>query len=185
MKKMIVLVILAIMPVFVSAQPEIKSANFTITKVHQYNIQVVRIAGRNLIVDVEDFGRRRFQVPRDFTFEIDGKPQTLNQLVPGQRLRAYVTETESGELMLVQNSESTEGVMGEQIDLEVDEVVAEMEEDSHADPVVNGQDGFESPPVALPETAQKLDWLVILAFVLLLGSVLTGTLRRKYEKNLS
>ena len=97
------------------AQPEIKSASYKITKVHRYEAQVVRIAGQGLTVDIEGFGRRRFQVPHDFTFEIDDEQQSLRQLIPGQRLRVYVTRVETGELLLMQDEAATDGVVGEEV----------------------------------------------------------------------
>jgi len=113
-------------PICAIAQPEIKSATYTITQVHKYSIQVVRIAGRNLTVDVEGFGRRRFKVPHDFTFDIDGQKTTLNQLRVGQKLRAYVTEVETGELMLLQDENSKEGVLQDE---ETDETDVTLESD--------------------------------------------------------
>ncbi len=104
-------------PGAVSADPpEIKSATYKITKVYRYDIQVVRIAGQFLTVDIEDYGRRRFHVPRDFTFEIENEKRTLNQLRTGMRLHAYVTEVDTGELMLVQDEASTDGVIGESVE---------------------------------------------------------------------
>lgn len=140
------------------AQPEIKSATYTITQVRQYHIQVVRIIGRSLTVDVEGIGRRKFQVPRDFTFDIDGEAMTLNQLRPGQKLRAYVTERETGELFLMQDETSTDGVMGETV---TDEEPAP--EDSPTDPFADpstdtsADDSAPEAPQPAPEPRPEPD----------------------------
>ena len=134
------------------AQPEIKSATYTITQVKQYNLQVVRIVGRSLTVDVEGFGRRRFQVPRDFTFDIDGESMTLNQIVPGQKLRAYVTETEKGELLLVQDEGSTVGVVGESVN--DDAVDGTTEAAPEAEPEELTFPPEEAEPPKTPEPAE-------------------------------
>jgi hypothetical protein len=83
--------------------------------VHRYEVRVVRIAGQGLTLDIEGFGRRRYQVPHDFTFEIDDEQLSLRQLVPGRRLRIYVTQVESGELLLMQNQQAADGVTGEKV----------------------------------------------------------------------
>lgn len=132
MNKLVLMLLLScalLAPACLLAQSEVKSATYTITQVHQYNIEVVRIAGRQLTVNVEGFGRRRFQVPRDFTFDIDGEKLTLNQLRSGQKLRAYVTEVETGELMLLQDEKSTDGVLQ---DAETDETDVTFESDDTA-----------------------------------------------------
>jgi len=162
-------------PHAVFAQPEIKSATYSVTEVYQYNFQVVRISGRSMTVDIEDFGRRRFDVPRDFTFEIDGEDKTLNQLLPGQRLRAYVTHTETGELMLVQDGETTVGVLAESVD--------DTEMNAAADPVVPAA-AMEEPeqepaPTELPKTAGQVGWLLLAGFVLILSSVLSARRRQR------
>ena len=95
------------------AEEELLSTTYTITQVYRYDLQVVRIHGRSLTVDIEGQGRRRFDVPRDFTFEIDGQDLTVGQLKPGMRLRAYVTQTERGELILLKDENSDQGVAGE------------------------------------------------------------------------
>lgn len=123
----LVLIAAFMVPACLMAQPEVKSATYTITQVNKYNIQVVRVAGRSLTVDVEGYGRRRFQVPFDFTFDIDGKKTTLNQLREGQKLRAYVTEVKTGELMLLQDENSTDGILQDE---ETDETDVTIESDN-------------------------------------------------------
>ncbi len=105
-------------PVTVLSQTENPSANITITQVYRYDMQVVRISGQWLTVDIEGFGRKRFRVPRDFTFDIDGEKHILNQLRTGQRLRAYVTQTKTGDLFLLEEEHSGEGVMAESVQAE-------------------------------------------------------------------
>ena len=41
--------------------------------------------------------------------------QSLRQLMPGQRLRVYVTRVETGELLLMQDEAATDGVVGEEV----------------------------------------------------------------------
>jgi len=200
------------------AQPEIKAATYTITEVKQYNVQVVRINGQSLTVDVEGVGRRRFHMPRGFTFDIDGETKTLNQILPGQKLRAYVTETETGELLLVQDDEATEGVVGETVTA-ADDALAEAQaaeaqaaeaqaaeaqaaeaqaaeaqaaeaqaaeaataedasEETPEQDVLSGA-SFESPPTALPATADNRGWIAILGGALLLAGLGVGWLRRR------
>lgn len=105
-------------PVTVFSQTETPSANITITQVYRYDMQVVRISGQWLTVDIEGFGRKRFRVPRDFTFDIDGEKHMLNQLRSGQRLRAYVTQTKTGDLFLMEEERSGEGIMAESVPAE-------------------------------------------------------------------
>lgn len=117
MTALLLSVLLGASPLGASEPTEPQTATYSITKVHRYDMQVVRIAGQGLTVDIEGHGRRRFQIPHDFTFDIDGETQTLRQLRPGQKLRAYVTRIETGELMLVQDEGSAEeGVVGETVD---------------------------------------------------------------------
>lgn len=125
------------------AQPEIKAATYTITEVKQYNVQVVRISGQSLTVDVEGVGRRRFHMPRGFTFDIDGEAKTLNQILPGQKLRAYVTETETGELLLVQDDESTEGVVGETVTADDDALAEAQSAEGESAESANSEDAPE------------------------------------------
>ena len=181
------------------AQPEIKAATYTITEVKQYNVQVVRISGQSLTVDVEGVGRRRFDMPRGFTFDIDGEAKTLNQILPGQKLRVYVTETETGELLLVQDDEATEGVVGETV-TEADDALAEQDESIEAqspepesveaapaqtepeetvENEVLTDTSFESPPTALPTTAGNRGWIAILGGALLLAGLGVGWFRRR------
>lgn len=184
------------------AQPEIKAATYTITEVKQYNVQVVRISGQSLTVDVEGVGRRRFHMPRGFTFDIDGEARTLNQILPGQKLRAYVTETETGELLLVQDDDSTEGVVGETVTAAEDALAesqsaeappaetqspevapaaeaddAEAQEAPEED--VLADTSFESPPTQLPTTADNRGWMAILGGALLLAGLGVGWFRRR------
>ena len=131
----VVLLVLGLsLPCTLPAQTDAKTATYTITEVRRYNIEVVRIAGQGLTVDVEGFGRRRFQVPRGFTFDIDGKQLTLNQLRTGQKLRAYVTQVETGELMLLQDEQSTEGVL-QDTETEETDISLESEPDTAQDPL--------------------------------------------------
>lgn len=106
---------LAVLATAGAAEPEFKSATYKITKVHRYEAQVVRIAGQGLTLDIEGFGRRRYQVPHDFTFEIEDQQVPLRQLVPGQRLRIYITQVESGELLLMQDEVAADGIAGEDV----------------------------------------------------------------------
>lgn len=57
-----------------------------------YNIEVISVRGNLLSIRVEgESGRRHYRVPPDFTFDIDGNDIIYSQLVPKQKLRAYVS----------------------------------------------------------------------------------------------
>lgn len=57
-----------------------------------YNVEVISVRGNLLSVRVEGQpGRFHYRVPPNFTFDIDGDDITYKDLVPKQKLRAYVT----------------------------------------------------------------------------------------------
>jgi LPXTG-motif cell wall-anchored protein len=66
-----------------------------------YDLRVVAVKKNSLKAHILGIGTRTFSVPSDFRFEIDGAPTPLKNLVPRQKLRAYVTRSPRGTLQLV------------------------------------------------------------------------------------
>jgi hypothetical protein len=166
---------LCLVPALTLSQPEVKSATYTISQVDRYNLQVVRISGRSITVDIEGIGRRRFDVPRDFVFQIDGQDQRLNQLRPGQRLHAYVTHTETGELMLVEHSQAPDGVVADTVPQEDTAQELAIEEPAEADSARP-----ESAPAALPATGSRLPLLGLAGLLLTATGMGLAFARRRY-----
>jgi LPXTG-motif cell wall-anchored protein len=69
------------------------AAQTTTTEIKQGT--VVHVYGNNLVVKMANGETKEFDVPEGFTFKVDGRDVTIDQLVPGTKLTSVVTTTET------------------------------------------------------------------------------------------
>ncbi len=158
MKKVLLALIVGMFVVIaspVSAQ-DVAAVEVTETTVETKHFEVLRISGRWMWVDIEGEGRKRFRVPHEFRFLIDGEPVALDQIVVGQKLNAYITHTETGWILLSEPG----GVEA----VEEAEVVEEV---------------APEPEPVMPDTASQLPLIGLLGMVFLGLGLGLGVARRR------
>lgn len=162
MKKVLLALIVGMFVVIaspVNAQ-DIAAVEVTETTVETKHFEVLRISGRWMWVDIEGEGRKRFRVPHEFRFLIDGESVALDQIVVGQKLNAYITNTETGWILLSEPG-GVEAVEEAEV---VEEVAPEPEPE---------------PEPVMPETASQLPLIGLLGMIFLGLGLGLGVARRR------
>ncbi len=163
MKKVLLAFIISLL--MLSAAPvvaqDVVAVEVAETTVDVKPFKVLRISGRWIWVDIENEGRKRFRVPHEFRFMIDGEPVGLDQIVVGQHLRAYITHTENG-WVLVSEPGGVEAVEEAEVVAEVAEVAPEPE-----------------PEPVMPDTASQLPLIGLLGLAFLGLGFGLGVARRR------
>jgi len=134
----------------------------TQTEIKRISGEVVDVRSNLLTLRADDgSGRSAYRIPRGASISVAGVPTKLQDLQPGQKIRIYYRETETGRVIVLSPPEEVEVVTV----IEEPEVVETVEED-----VV----------VMLPSTASALPLLGLLGlgFVGLGGGVAAWRRRR-------
>ncbi len=133
------------------------------TEIKRISGEVVNVRSNLMTLRHDDgSGRQSYRIPRGASITIQGEQVRLQDLRPGQRIRVYYRETETGRVIVMSPPEETETL-----------VVIEEE------PVMAVEPEPEPEPVMLPATASPLPLIGALGgcFVAL-GALVAGLRRR-------
>lgn len=97
-KRVIVACVLAILTVVGTATVATAQEAVRVQRqqVERHAGEVVRVRGNMLTLRREGGGRELYRIPRGMSISIEGVDTRLQDLVPGQQIRVYVTRTEEG-----------------------------------------------------------------------------------------
>jgi hypothetical protein len=73
-----------------------EAIRYTDESVHRISGEVVTVRGNMVTLRKDTGGREAFRIAPDASISVDGRDVRLQDLVPGQQIRVYVTETEEG-----------------------------------------------------------------------------------------
>jgi hypothetical protein len=134
------------------------------TEIKRISGEVVNVRSNLLTLRHDDgTGRESYRIPRGASITIGGQQIRLQDLQPGQKIRVYYRETETGRVIVMSPPEETETLI----------IVEEPEVD-----VV--EPAPEPMPAALPTTASPLPLLGGLgALFVAAGGLLAGWRRRR------
>ncbi len=147
----------------VSAQ-QAEVVTVTQTEIKRIAGEVVEVRSNLLTLRADDgSGRSAYRIPRGASISVAGVQTRLQDLQPGQKIRIYYRETETGRVIVLSPPEETEVVT----------MVEEVE-------VMEPPPAPEPPPAMLPSTASALPLLGLLGlgFVGLGGGVAAWRRRR-------
>lgn len=145
----------------VSAQ-QAEVVTVTQTEVKRIAGEVVNVRSNLLTLRADDgSGRSSYRIPRGASISVAGVQTRMQDLQPGQKIRIYYRETETGRVIVLSPPEETE-------------VVTVVEEVAPPPPAP------EPPPAMLPSTASTLPLLGLLGmgFVGLGGGIAAWRRRR-------
>ena len=146
----------------VSAQ-QAEVVTVTQTEIKRIAGEVVEVRSNLLTLRADDgSGRSAYRIPRGASISVAGVQTRLQDLQPGQKIRIYYRETETGRVIVLSPPEETE-------------IVTVIEEVAPPPPPAP-----EPPPAMLPSTASALPLLGLLGlgFVGLGGGVAAWRRRR-------
>ncbi len=133
------------------------------TEIKRISGEVVNVRSNLLTLRHDDgSGRQAYRIPRGASITIRGEQIRLQDLQPGQRIRVYYRETETGRVIVMSPPEETETL-----------IVVEEE------PVMAVEPEPEPEPVMLPATASPLPLIGLLGGgFIALGALVAGLRRR-------
>jgi hypothetical protein len=134
------------------------------TEIKRISGEVVSVRSNLLTLRHDDgTGRESYRIPRGASITIAGEQIRLQDLQPGQNIRVYYRETETGRVIVMSPPEETETLI----------IVEEPE-------VVVVEPAPEPMPAALPSTASPLPLIGGLgALFVAAGALLAGWRRRR------
>jgi hypothetical protein len=134
------------------------------TEIKRISGEVVNVRSNLLTLRHDDgSGRQAYRIPRGASITIRGEQIRLQDLQPGQQIRVYYRETETGRVIVMSPPEETETL-----------IVVEEEE-----PVMVVEPEPEPEPMMLPATASPLPLIGMLgAGFMALGGLIAGLRRR-------
>ena len=134
------------------------------TEIKRISGEVVNVRSNLMTLRHDDgSGRQSYRIPRGASITIQGEQIRLQDLQPGQKIRVYYRETETGRVIVMSPPEETETL-----------IVVEEE------PVMPVAPPPEPEPVMLPATASPLPLIGALGAAFLgLGGMIAGWRRRR------